>query len=257
MLSIPLLGCGVWGGGLVNHIFRNGVQGWWYEPTEGQRFQDVAGTVPALATEPVRLWLDKSPRGNHRTAPSDAARPVVQADGGAEFDGVDDQLVSSFNGPFTPYWTVIVAVQRGSNASSHPAGRLSSNSGANDYWEFGGTTSERLQFRTRFLSIGADTLSTLSFVGSYPATPPILFTGVVRPIPGDIEHRINGAPSGTSTVPSNLPDSLSAGTTQTYRTPQAATSTPAMRIYGEMAINRLLSADELAEVEAYFTEFLP
>jgi len=62
-------------------LFLAGEQGAWYDPSDlSTLFQDAAGTVPVTAVEqPVRLMRDKSGRGNHATAPSDAARPVLRA----------------------------------------------------------------------------------------------------------------------------------------------------------------------------------
>jgi len=61
-------------------LFAAGEQGAWYDPSDlSTLFQNAAGTTPVTAVEqPVRLMLDKSGRGNHATAPSDAARPVLR-----------------------------------------------------------------------------------------------------------------------------------------------------------------------------------
>ena len=62
-------------------LFAAGEQGAWYDPSDFTTlFQNAAGTTPVTAVEqPVRLMRDKSGRGNHATAPSDAARPVLRA----------------------------------------------------------------------------------------------------------------------------------------------------------------------------------
>jgi hypothetical protein len=62
-------------------LFRAGEQGAWYDPSDySTLFQDVAGTTPVTAVEQfVRLMRDKSGRGNHATAPSDPARPILRA----------------------------------------------------------------------------------------------------------------------------------------------------------------------------------
>jgi hypothetical protein len=63
-------------------LFLAGEQGAWYDPSDlSTLFQDAAGTVPVTAVgQSVRLMRDKSGRGNNATAPSDAARPVLQQD---------------------------------------------------------------------------------------------------------------------------------------------------------------------------------
>lgn len=62
-------------------LFAAGEQGAWYDPSDySTLFQDVAGTTPVTAVEQfVRLMRDKSGRGNHATAPSDPARPILRA----------------------------------------------------------------------------------------------------------------------------------------------------------------------------------
>lgn len=62
-------------------LFATGAQGAWYDPSDySTLFQDAAGTTPVTAVEqPVRLMRDKSGRGNHATAPSDPARPILRA----------------------------------------------------------------------------------------------------------------------------------------------------------------------------------
>lgn len=78
-------------------LFQNNEQGAWYDPSDlSTMFQDSAGTTPVTADgQTVGKILDKSGRGNHATAPSDAARPLYKTDGTyhwLQFDGVDDSL---------------------------------------------------------------------------------------------------------------------------------------------------------------------
>ena len=81
-------------------LFANGEQGAWYDPSDlTTMFQDRAGTTPVTADgQTVGKVLDKSGRGNHATAPSDAARPLYKTDGTyhwMQFDGVDDGLATA------------------------------------------------------------------------------------------------------------------------------------------------------------------
>lgn len=69
-------------------------------------FSDRAGTVPVSgANDVVGKILDLSGKGNHATAPSDAARPVLKLDGNGrwylERDLVDDTLAPVFSTPLT------------------------------------------------------------------------------------------------------------------------------------------------------------
>ena len=98
-------------------LFASGEQGVWYDPSDlTTMFQDRAGTTPVTADgQTVGKILDKSGRGNHAVAPSDAARPLYKTDGTyhwLQFDGVDDYL-STANIDFTS--TDKMSVFSGSN----------------------------------------------------------------------------------------------------------------------------------------------
>ena len=57
-------------------LFSSGAQGVWYDPSDlTTMFTDRAGTIPVTAPgQTVGKRLDKSGRGNHATAPTDASR---------------------------------------------------------------------------------------------------------------------------------------------------------------------------------------
>lgn len=74
-------------------LFGSGEQGAWLDANDlSTLFQDLAGTVPGVVGEPVGKWLDKSGRGNHAVAPTNAARPTLGQGANGEyylvFDGV-------------------------------------------------------------------------------------------------------------------------------------------------------------------------
>ena len=78
-------------------LFTSGEQGVFFDSSDlSTMFQDRAGTTPVTADgQTVGKILDKSGRGNHATAPNDAARPLYKTSGGLhwlQFDGVDDSL---------------------------------------------------------------------------------------------------------------------------------------------------------------------
>lgn len=82
---------------VIKALFAASEVGVWYDPSDlTTMFQDRAGTTPVTADgQTVGKILDKSGRGNHATAPSDAARPLYKTDGTyhwLQFDGVDDSL---------------------------------------------------------------------------------------------------------------------------------------------------------------------
>ena len=93
-LALRQWGAGAWS---PSSLFAAGEQGAWYDPSDlTTMFQDRAGTMPVTADgQTVGKILDKSGRGNHAVAPSDAARPLYKTSGGLDwlqFDGVDDSL---------------------------------------------------------------------------------------------------------------------------------------------------------------------
>jgi len=61
-------------------LFASGEQGAWYDPSDiSTMFQDRAGTTPVTADgQTVGKILDKSGRGNHAVAPTDASRPIYK-----------------------------------------------------------------------------------------------------------------------------------------------------------------------------------
>lgn len=90
---------------LLTALYGNGEQGAFFVPKPqvlGQQvlFQDAAGTTPVTAPgDPVGLMLDLSGNDNHAAQEVSGARPVYRTDGTRhwlEFDGVDDQLESTY-----------------------------------------------------------------------------------------------------------------------------------------------------------------
>jgi hypothetical protein len=114
-------------------LFLGGEQGAWYDPSDlSTLFQDAAGTVPVTTTgQAVRLMLDKSGRGNHATAPSDAARPVLQADAGGLlhllFNGSSRSMsTSAINFTGTDKMSIFAGVTKLSDAARGMLAELSS-----------------------------------------------------------------------------------------------------------------------------------
>lgn len=96
-------------------LFASSEQGVWYDFSDlTTMFQDRAGTTPVTADgQTVGKILDKSGRGNHAVAPSDAARPLYKTAGGLhwlQFDGVDDSLVTGSFAWGTNKSTAIIGV---------------------------------------------------------------------------------------------------------------------------------------------------
>jgi len=76
-------------------LFAGGKKGYTHDFLDRSTlFQDVAGTIPALAIgDPVALVLDKSGNGNHLVQTTATKRALVSASG-LYFDGIDDCFVT-------------------------------------------------------------------------------------------------------------------------------------------------------------------
>jgi hypothetical protein len=102
----------------VERIFSNGEPGVWYDLSDlNTLFQDRAGTVPVTAIgQTIGRILDKSGRGNHLTANSDAARGLYQADVSGRpfvlFDGINDCYVTPTITPGTDKAQVFAGVRK-------------------------------------------------------------------------------------------------------------------------------------------------
>jgi hypothetical protein len=106
-------------------LFASGEQGGWYDPSDlTTLFQDTAGLTPVTAAgQSVGRMLDKSGRGNHATQSNATARPILRQDGSGfyylEFDRVDDRLVTaSFNMASTAV-TAAAAIIRSASGSAN------------------------------------------------------------------------------------------------------------------------------------------
>ena len=79
----------------VASLFKDGQQGFWYDPTEiNTLFQDNNGTTPVTADgQPVGLVLDKSGDGNNAVQTVSASRPIYNDNPGRlTLDKVNDSI---------------------------------------------------------------------------------------------------------------------------------------------------------------------
>lgn len=126
-------------------LFPGGTAGAFYQVGPGYAWQDVAGTVPAAAGDPVGLLVDRSGNGNHAVQANPAQRPILRQDAGGrcwlEFDGVDDFLRASF--ALAQPWERISALrQSGWTLARHLLGGAASNAGV--LQQFGASANLRL-----------------------------------------------------------------------------------------------------------------
>jgi hypothetical protein len=120
-------------------LFANSEPGVWYDPSDlTTMFQDRAGTTPVTATgQSVGYVLDKSGRGFHMTAVSDAARGTYNVDSNGKafilFDGADDGYVTSTITPGTDKVQVFAGVRKlGTTAAAQIIAEISVSRSANN-----------------------------------------------------------------------------------------------------------------------------
>lgn len=102
--------------------FAGGIEGFYLPVDPAYLYSDRAGTIPAVVDGPVGYRVDRSGRGRHAIAPTDAARPTLRVTKAPErypglyyleYDGVDDRFATAafvrhdVNGK----WTAIAAVE--------------------------------------------------------------------------------------------------------------------------------------------------
>lgn len=122
-------------------LYSSGSQGIWLDPSDlSTMFSDRAGTIPVTTPGTVvGKRLDKSGRGNHAVAPTDAARPTY----GVEPKGGRRNLLTWSEDFGNGVWTPI-GVTVASNAGTAPDGTIT----ADKLVAAGGTLSARYVAQT-------------------------------------------------------------------------------------------------------------
>ena len=103
--GFPMLGTGKRGlSTYVKDIFRNGEQGFCYDPNDlSTMFQDSTGTIPVTAAgQPIGLIRDKSGRNNHAYQSTSLARPILRdVPKRIDFGVVYDKLITKLPAQLT------------------------------------------------------------------------------------------------------------------------------------------------------------
>lgn len=89
-------------GGIIDSLFANGEQGWWYDVDDlSTLWQDTEATIPVTAVGQIVARIDdKSGNGNHRVQPNAGFQPKLQLDATTghhylDYDGVDDRMYTA------------------------------------------------------------------------------------------------------------------------------------------------------------------
>ena len=220
-------------------------EGAWYDPsTASSLWQDVAGTVPAIAGQPVARIDDLSGNGHHCVQPTLAARPTLTADSQGrpclEFDGVDDILRApfAFDHTFATFSLGYQTTVSGENGGM--AFGVGSSSGGRFYLQtsFGST---------RFLRQPQDG-SNLS-LGGLPADVLQVASVRIGPGPDDFLARANGGLIGWHGANAQQMNLANRHIQIGARIPGSMHS--AMLFYGGVYLVGALSDTELEQIEAF------
>jgi hypothetical protein len=235
-------------------LFASGEQGAWYDPSDlTTLFQDSAGLTPVTAVgQFVGRINDKSGRGNHATQATSGARPALQQEAGGQYylaiDGTDDVLSSATHPQFVAPFDFFAAINITGGATiftnifslSQIGGTLTADGTEGLF--------SRNDGATRSMAVG-------SRIGVGTPENAILSSAFVHGTPfvargsGEVAQlRITTPAGGTATAAATYP-----GTpySNVCRFNIGAAGSAVFRFYGGLAIDRLLTAAEAAQLTAF------
>lgn len=234
-------------------LFQSGNSGFWLEPSRlASLAQEAAGTQPVTAPgQPVGRVLDQSGGARHATQSTGAARPTYRIDGGGrpylEFDGVDDWLATNSFDWLTDEVTIVAAIRKRSDAAE---GQVAG------FGLFGDPSAFALQapggnLANKFVAISHGGITTVAATSDAQFIAPVsAVVSMQGKISADINTlRLNGsqvaatsADQGTAASFGAKPFVIGRRNTSFYAS---------MDLYGLVAINRTLNAQELMRAERW------
>lgn len=236
-------------------LWAAGEQGILIDPsTAGTLYQDDAGTTPVTsAGQSVGRVLDLSGRGAHLPQATAAKRPTFQTDSSGRpylaFDGVDDRLSSSALAWGTSTVTVVVAMRReGGGGARQIAGFGNTSSDAGSWGLLAQpVTGDPIAYGLR--RRGVTGVQNFDSSNNWPATETAVITMVQSMSAPLARLQRNGVLDAETTASGGTGTfgtwSIDVGARPNDTTPFAG------RIYGLLAINRLLTTQELALAERW------
>jgi hypothetical protein len=235
-------------------LFAGGANGFWLDPGGlAGVYQDAAGTIAVTgAGQPVGLLRDQSGLGRDFAQGTSAARPTLQQDAAGrhhlQFDGIDDWLMTPAFAWGSDAVTVIAAFVRNQNVNMEDlVGQSVNPPGYSGTWVLTGTydpSSNTVGFATR----GSGSTAPGRAATTLPGVRHVI-SGQGR-IGSDLSIiRRNGVQVGSSAIDQGGGDF---GTYPMYLGARGGTMRYfAGALYGLIAINRVLSAEDLALAEGW------
>jgi len=244
-----------WGAGGFSpaSLFTGGIEGSWYDPSDfSTMFQDSAGTIPVTGVgQLVGKMLDKSGNGHHLEQSVSASRPMLSISGGyyLHMDGVDDYL---FEPVLTPemdvpweFWaTYRVDAGGGINTSLFAcvADATSASNAPNSQGMF--QRSDVVQRINTASRIGVGAANTVDLNSAFVVGVPVTSQSLSTTSPDEVVANSNGNTASAVAIYSGTP-----GTNGFILSSSGATAE--VRIFGAVAIDRLLTAQEALDLKAW------
>jgi len=216
----------------------------------GTQWQDTGATVPITSTsQSVARMDDKSGLGNHATQGTAGNRPLTTTIGagfrGIQFDGVDDWLqTAAIDFSNSDEVTVVAGVRKLSDAAAGLVVELTTGLPSRFALRAPGSAGPNYQF-----DAGGSAIVFLGVVGSFPAPETAILTGQSKISTDTLLLRRNGVQNNQAVADQGTGNYANA---QVFIGRRGGTSLPFNGVLTFLfAINRLLTANELASVEAY------
>jgi hypothetical protein len=248
---------------LSTHVFVSplelfevpGTVGAWYDFSDATKnFSDTGMTTPVTAGAGIAATTDLSGNAKHLLQATSGNRPLF-SNGGATFDGVDDNLQTapSVLGT-TPVATIIAVVNplaltgagviaENTHTTAVPLFGVFVNNGSDAVLGGGiGATSGNYFFADSTLIIGAPMNLLLNFAYDTSETAPNELVTRVAGVTGQSTVAASGAVSGSITT-----GQLNVGSRQGGAFPFNGV------VLAMLEVNRLLTPTEITDIEAYFT----
>jgi hypothetical protein len=237
-------------------LFANGETGAFFDPSDATTvFQDSAATTPALATNPVGCIQDKSGNGLHLTQTTAGFRPTLTVDSSGKTylarDGVDDLMISAASVSLSAPYTIVHAAMFSAGADNGNRALFGVYLNSTNYFLAGcrqDTGSVKALVRADSTS-GTSVVGTMP-VGSWLATRKQVCITTLRSNTV-MAMRTNGGAESTVAI-SGTYGPVASCRLQLAQNNGTATTFSAIRDYGMLAINRELTATEIARLTRYF-----
>jgi hypothetical protein len=237
-------------------LFAASEAGAWYDPSDlATIWQDSSRTTAGAVDSPVGALDDKSGNGHHLTQATADARPILRQSGGMyylERDGSDDRMATGTVFTLQAGWTLAAAARFTAGADTQSRGILALTQTGNvtNYFMLGmrqSVEAGRSALRGANASPAVSLTTVNAATNSYPAATPAVIVSRFQALSHDF--RLNGTTLGsvaTTWDAQTVADEQLVFGNQT----QTADPVPA-NLYAAVALQRIPSADELANLEAW------